>query len=148
MCDAPRASMSNAVPFANLSSVFKHDDVSSSPAPSSKASNKKCGACGNEGHTRASATEFNCPAYFDEKEVERREKARKKREQAIEEEKQKIRAIENESANAERMQAELARQIEELKRNRERAEDFRKEELKRRKQKVKRLEKRQNQSEG
>lgn len=138
-------------PVASLSSNSYHADHSSSlptkpsrAAPSSSKRAVRCGACGNGGHNRSNATEHNCPAYFDEKEIEKREKSQRKREQAIVDEREKIRAIERESDNAERMQEQLARQIEELERNKERAEDFRKEELKKRKQRVKRLQKQQN----
>jgi len=141
MCNVAKTASAFA-PDAQLSSIYKTDHSSS---PNRSLKTKRCGACGNEGHTRANATEHNCPAYNDEKELDRREKIREKREHIIAEERVKIRAIENESVNADRMQDELKRQIEELERNKERAEEFRKEELKKRKQKVKRLEKkRQN----
>ncbi|KAL7542094.1 hypothetical protein ACHAXR_013214 [Thalassiosira sp. AJA248-18] len=148
-CSVCGDSKSVASAVASLSSNFQVEHLPNySSSNSSKAAPNKrtvrCGACGTEGHNRANATEHNCPAYFDEKEVSRRDKIREKRQMTIADERDKIRAIEKESENADRMQAELARQIEELERNKERAEDFRKEELKRRKQKLKRLQKQQN----
>jgi len=140
-------------PVTSLSATFDQVDTkylakdSIVSTPSKTTPNKRvvrCGACGREGHNRSNATEHNCPAYFDEKEVGRRKKIRHKRENTIADERKKIESIEQESVNAERMQEELARQIEELERNKERAEEFRKEELKRRKAKVKRLEKSRN----
>ncbi len=132
---------------ACLPSTYRPDHSNSSHIPTSqeaplitmdtsaKASKRvtRCGACGQEDHTRANATEFNCPAFFDNKEVDRREKIRLKREQCLASEQAQIRAIEKEAATAEKVHAELARINEELKRNNERAEAFRKEELKRRK---------------
>ena len=122
------------------------ETITSTDTPTKSTSKRvaRCGACGNENHTRANATEFNCPAYYDDKEVDRREKIRLKREEAIANEQANIRAIEKEAATNEKMQAEIARLNEELKRNNERTEAFRKEELKRKKQKVKRLQKRLN----
>ena len=84
---------------------------------------------------------MNCPAYYDDEEVDRREKARLKRENQIILEQQKIKAIERESDQADKMQHELQRQIEELQRNKDRAHEFRTEELRKRTQKVKRLQK-------
>lgn len=122
------------------------EPITSTDTPTKSTSKRvaRCGACGNENHTRANATEFNCPAYYDDKEVDRREKIRLKREETIANEQANIRAIEKEAATNEKMQAEIARLNEELKRNNERTEAFRKEELKRKKQKVKRLQKRLN----
>lgn len=150
-CDTPKTPSSDMVAkavSASLPSTYRPDNsISSSIDLPPKVASKRvarCGACGKEDHTRANATEFNCPAYNDEKEVERREMIRLKREQSLASEQAQIRAIEREVATSEKMQAELARINEELKRNNERAEAFRKEELKRRKKKVERLQKRQN----
>jgi hypothetical protein len=117
------------------------DDSKSSPGLKRVV---RCGACGSEGHNRANATEFNCSAYNDEREVERRDKIRRKRDETLAAEQSKIRAIEKQSATAEQLQEGLLKQIEELKRNNELAEGLRKDELKRSKQKVQRLQKRQN----
>ncbi|KAL7552443.1 hypothetical protein ACHAWF_015680, partial [Thalassiosira exigua] len=150
ICGAPRPTASTKSPAICLSSVYDIDQpasMNSGCISSSKAEltrrTVRCGACGNEGHNRSNANEDNCPAYFDEKEVERRARLKQKRDEKIAQENEKIKAIEEEAENADRMQAELARQIEELQRNKERAEEFRKEELKRRKANVKRWE-RQN----
>ena len=156
-CDTPKTTSSDFSPI--LSSTHRPDHARSSHAATSwaepstsmdtlpKAASKRvarCGACGHEDHTRANATEFNCPAFFDEKEVDRREKIRLKREETLAAEQEKIRAIEKEAVKAEKMKAEFARLNEELMRSNERTEAFRKEELKRRKQKVQRLQKRQS----
>jgi ERCC4-type nuclease len=156
-CDTPKSTSSDVSPI--LSSTHRPDHARSSNIATSwaepltsmdntpKAASKRvarCGACGHEDHTRANATEYNCPAYFDEKEIDRREKNRLKRVQILAAEQEQIRVIEKEGVNAEKMKAEIARLHEELMRNTERTEAFRKEELKRRKQKVQRLQKRQN----
>jgi len=156
-CDTPKTTSSDVSPIR--SSTHRTDHARSSHAATSwaepstsmgtspMAASKRaarCGACGHEDHTRANATEFNCPAYFDEKEVDRREKNRLKREKTLAAEQEKIRAIEKEAVKAEKMKAEFARLNEELMRSNERTEAFRKEELKRRKQKIQRLQKRQN----
>ena len=156
-CNTPKITSSDVSPI--LSSTHRPDHAKSSYAATSWAEPStsmdtspmaagkraaRCGACGQEDHTRANATEFNCPAYFDEKEVDRRENNRLKREKTLAAEQEKIRAIEKEAVKAEKMKAEFARLNEELMRSNERTEAFRKEELKRRKQKVQRLQKRQN----
>ena len=105
----------------------------------------RCGACGNEGHNRATANPMNCPAYYDDKEVDRREKQKLERQKKIAIEQQKIKAIERESDQADKMQHELQRQIEELQRNKDRAQEFRTEELRKRTQKLKRLQKKNRQ---
>ena len=154
-CDGPKT-MSLVKPVAissaRLPSSYHPDQSKSSSnvwADDSKALPglkrvARCGACGNEGHNRANATEFNCSAYYDEREVERRDKIRRKRDETLAAEQSKIRAIEKQSVTAEQLQEGLLKQIEELKRNNELAEDLRKDELKRSKQKVQRLQKRQN----
>jgi ERCC4-type nuclease len=145
-CDTPKTTSLDIVAKAvstSLPSPYRpNHSMSSSKVASKRVA--RCGACGKEDHTRANATEFNCPAYNDEKEVDRREKIRLKREESLASEQAQIRAIEREAATSEKMQAELARINEELKRNNERAESFRREEIKRRKRKVQRLQKRQN----
>ena len=102
----------------------------------------KCGACGEEGHNRSTATASNCTAYYDDSEVERREKLQQKRLTAIEEERQKIERIERDSESAERLRQELLAKTNEMERNIARAEEFRKDALKRAKDKMKRLQKR------
>ncbi|KAL9187979.1 hypothetical protein ACHAXT_006357 [Thalassiosira profunda] len=129
----------DAVDFPNSSSADRY-----SKPPTKRTA--RCGACGQEGHNRASATAQNCLAYNDPKEVERRKKQRQKRAEIIAAEEEDMEAIEKEREQSERMQAELKRQIEALQRNNEKAEGRRKEELKRKQQKVKRLQKQQNKS--
>mmetsp|Transcript_30118 Transcript_30118/g.62990 ORF Transcript_30118/g.62990 Transcript_30118/m.62990 type:complete len:1434 (-) Transcript_30118:244-4545(-) len=152
ICGSSKAAPANS-PVACLSSnnIAEHSTLPHSNFKSSKAAPNKrtarCGACGLEGHNRSNATKHTCPAYNDQKEIDRREKIRRKLEVTISVERENIEAIQQESENADRMQAELARQIEELKKNKERAESFRKEELKRRTQKLKRLQNRQNRNE-
>ncbi len=85
----------------------------SSPKAASKRV-ARCGACGHEDHTRANATESNCPAYFDEKEVDRRKKVRLKWEETLASEQAQIRAMDQEGAKREKTQAELMRLHEEL----------------------------------
>jgi len=130
-------------PQSNTSGYAAADSVSSSYQASKPAAKKRvrCGACHNEGHNRATANPMNCPAYYDDKEVDRREKQKLKRENQIILEQQKIKAIERESDQADKMQHELQRQIEELQRNKDRAQEFRTEELRKRTQKLKRLQK-------
>lgn len=143
-CDTPKKTSSGIV-ATSLPPAYRPDNSMSSNDTSPKAPSKRvarCGACGHEDHTRANATEFNCPVYFSEKEVQRRDRIRLKSEENLAAEQEKIEAAEKESLSAERMQAALKLQMEELKRNNERAEEFRKEEIKRRKQKVRRLQKR------
>lgn len=154
-CDGPRTMLlvnPVAISSARLPSYYHPDQSKSSSniwADDSKALPglkrvARCGACGNEGHNRANATEFNCSAYHDNREVDRRDKIRRKRDETLFLEQSKIRAIEKQSATAEQLQEGLLKQIEELKRNNELAEGLRKDELKRSKQKVQRLQKRQN----
>ena len=134
-------------PQSNTSGYAAADSVSSSYQASKPVAKKRvrCGACGNEGHNRATANPMNCPAYYDDKEVDRREKQKLKRENQIILEQQKIKAIERESDQADKMQHELQRQIEELQRNKERAQEFRTGELRKRTQKLKRLQKKNRQ---
>ena len=147
----------NNAHLARPASPFYADNASSSYSPiggstmsQSKPSQSKvkrtvrCGACGNEGHNRSNATEHNCPAYFDDKEIDRREKLRLKRDKEIAQEKEAIEAMQRQNETSDRMQAELRKQIEALERDKKIAEEFRNEELKRRKKKVERLQKRQN----
>jgi ERCC4-type nuclease len=101
----------------------------------------KCGACGSEGHNRASATASNCPAYYDDSEVERREKKEQKKLAEIVQARQAIESIENERETAGRVNEELLEKMEEMKRNNARAEQYRDDELKRQQAKLKRLEK-------
>jgi hypothetical protein len=102
----------------------------------------KCGACGKEGHNRASATALNCPAYYNDSEVELREKKEQKKLAEIVQARQAIESIENERETASRVNEELLEKMEEMKRNNARAEQYRKEELKRQQAKLKRLQKR------
>lgn len=56
----------------------------------------RCGACHIEGHNRSTATADNCPAYYNDTEVERRYKLKEKRLAAIEEQREKIERLERE----------------------------------------------------
>ncbi|KAL7489051.1 hypothetical protein ACHAW6_014636 [Cyclotella cf. meneghiniana] len=110
-----------------------------------EASGKKsvrCGACGKEGHNRSTATEYNCDAYNDEKEIERREKLRQKKEAAIEQERQKIERLEREGETAEQLHREWLQKTEEMQRSNAQAKEYRNDALKRAKEKMKRLQKR------
>ena len=88
-CDATRRSkylVSSLDEASSLSTSYAGQSpcrpavTSSTP---SKVSGVTCGACGLSGHNRRSATEYNCPKYFDDAEVElRRKKERKAREKA------------------------------------------------------------------
>jgi len=98
-CASKTPALAMSPHVASLSSTYRADDSNSpnSSIRSSKATpSKRCGACGREGHNRSNATEHNCQAYFDEKEIDRREKIRRKREETITQEREKIRAIEQE----------------------------------------------------
>ena len=128
---------------ASLPNFTEISDPNQSLKPETSARKKvRCGACGNEGHNRMSATALNCIAYYDDKEVERREKIQRKRLTAIEEERQKIERIERDSITAERLRQELLTKTNEIEQNIARAEEFRKDALKRAKDKMKRLQKR------
>ena len=104
---------------------------------------KVCGACGQEGHNRGNATQYNCTAYYDPKEVERREKLERKRLEKLDAERQKIARLEREEGNAAQNYEEWLRQTEKIKASHEQADEYRKEELKRAKQKKARMEKQQ-----
>lgn len=104
---------------------------------------KVCGACGEEGHNRGNATQYSCTAYFEPKEVERREKLERKRLEKLDAERHKIERLERESGNAAQNYDEWLRQTEKIKKSHEQADEYRKEELKRAKQKKARLEKQQ-----
>ena len=96
------------------------------------------------GHNRSNATDDNCPAYFDEKEIKRREDQKRKKELAILREEQRIARLEQDEKNAERLRADFLRQAEELNQAVARTGELRKEEIKKSKQKVQRMQKRQN----
>jgi hypothetical protein len=104
---------------------------------------KVCGACGEEGHNRGNATQYNCTAYFEPKEVERREKLERKRLEKLDAEREKIERLERESGNAAQNYEEWLRQTEKIKKSHGQADEYRKEELKRAKQKKARMEKQQ-----
>lgn len=104
---------------------------------------KVCGACGQEGHNRGNATQYNCTAYYDPKEVERREKLERKRLEKLDAERQKIERLEREGGNAAQNYEEWLRQTEKIKASHEQADEYRKEELKRAKQRRARMEKQQ-----
>jgi hypothetical protein len=101
----------------------------------------RCGACHIEGHNRCTATADNCPAYYNDTEVERRDKLKEKRLAAIEEQREKIERLEREGEDAEKLQQDWLAKTEEIKRNNARVQEYRAEELKRTKNKMKRLQK-------
>jgi hypothetical protein len=101
-----------------------------------KKSTIKCGACGLEGHNRASANSTNCPAYYQEDEIKRREeKQRKIREKAIIAE-QEYQALQQEEQRVQSRQEELKRQIEEMNRDLLRNSEIRTAEIERRRKKA------------
>lgn len=102
----------------------------------------RCGACGNEGHNRSNATKVCCPAFYDEHEVDRRERIRKKKEDAIDQEHQRIKRLEREGEAAETLHRDRLEQTEKLKKNVANAGEYRKQELKRAKEKMQRMQKR------
>jgi hypothetical protein len=102
---------------------------------------KVCGACGQSGHNRGNATQYNCSAYYDPKEVERREKLEQKRLEKLDAERRKIERLERETENANEQFEEWQRQTERIKEQNKQADEYRKEELKRAKQKKARMEK-------
>lgn len=69
----------------------------------------KCGACGEHGHNRASATQYNCSKYNDSVEVDRRRKMREKKEKEAREARESI-------AQHQRENADLASKLEEMRR--------------------------------
>ncbi|CAB9521786.1 expressed unknown protein [Seminavis robusta] len=85
--------------------------TASAKAPSTDSTKKRirCGACGQNGHNRASATEYNCPMYFDQAEIERRSKK-------AEEYRQKARKTEEAIDRNKRDAAGLGRKLEDAKR--------------------------------
>jgi ERCC4-type nuclease len=118
-------------------------DENPSPTDTPAKKRVKCGACGCEGHNRSTATEENCDAYYNDKEIERREKLRQKKEDAIRQEKERVKQMEKEGETAGTLHEEWLAKTEELKRNHAQAEEYRNNELKRAREKIKRLEKRQ-----
>jgi hypothetical protein len=102
---------------------------------------KVCGACGQSGHNRGNATQYNCSAYYDPKEVERREKLEQKRLEKLDAERRKIERLERETESANEQFEEWQRQTERIKEQNKQADEYRKEELKRAKQKKARMEK-------
>jgi len=136
----------NIIPTANIttsaaSSTF--DDLDEPPKR-----RIRCGACGKEGHNRSNATESNCPAYFDENEIERREIQKMKKKEALERERKKMAELKREEETDEKSYADWLKQTEELKKKISKSAEYRKGELKRIEKKVQRMEKRQNMDEG
>ena len=117
------------------------DHPSTTPQVSAKKK-IKCGACGHEGHNRSTATDNNCPAYYKDEEVARREKLRQKNLAKIEEERQKIERLEREEEEAERTFEEWQAKTKEIVQNNHQANEYRNDMLKRAKEKKRRLEKR------
>ena len=113
------------------------------PSESGTKKPKVCGACGQAGHNRGNATQYNCTAYFDPKEVERREKLEQKRLEKLEAERKKIERLEREGGDAAQNYEEWLRQTEKIKASHEQADEYRKSELKRARQKKARMEKQQ-----
>lgn len=72
-------------------------------------SRMKCGACGQSGHNRGTATAENCPKYFDEDEVKRR--AKKK-----EESERKARSARDAIAQHQRQGTDMNTQLQEARR--------------------------------
>ena len=115
---------------------------SSSPISSTKKKAVTCGACGKIGHNRGTATPQTCDAYYDEAEVERREKkARKQREKAIQAE-QDYKQLEREENDRLIRQERLKREMEAMQRDMERTQELNKEEIKRRKKRAEALKRR------
>jgi len=103
----------------------------SSEGGSSGARNQKCGACGAHGHNRATATAQNCAAFYDEAEVERRNKKKEEAQKKLEE-------LNKRAENAKRQKEDFKRQAEVARREVERfhqmasnAETYSENELKR-----------------
>eukprot|EP00557_Chaetoceros_sp_GSL56_P006039 CAMPEP_0176491706 /NCGR_PEP_ID=MMETSP0200_2-20121128/8579_1 /TAXON_ID=947934 /ORGANISM="Chaetoceros sp., Strain GSL56" /LENGTH=1292 /DNA_ID=CAMNT_0017889161 /DNA_START=126 /DNA_END=4004 /DNA_ORIENTATION=- len=124
----------NFIQSSSLSSSYSNDMASLKPE--TRTSKIKCGACGLEGHNRASANSDNCPAYYQEDEIRRREeKQRKIREKAIVAE-QEYQALQEEEARVQLRQEELKRQIEEMNRDLLRTSEIRTAEIERRRKKA------------
>lgn len=116
-------------------------DIVSSSTPKRSI---RCGACGLEGHNRASATGENCPAYHSAIEVQRREAQMRKREEQILDQQEKLERLERDRLNAEIQIAEWKRQTQLVEESNAKAQALRAEELKRTKKKVDNMKKRQN----
>ena len=152
-CETPRSRTQPATPShfipRQLDLTSGMDDVSSFGVPdltrphtgtartisseggSSGARNQKCGACGAHGHNRATATAQNCAAFYDEAEVERRNKKKEEAQKKLEE-------LNKRAENAKRQKEDFKRQAEVARREVERfhqmasnAETYSENELKR-----------------
>ena len=107
---------------------------------------KRCGACGNTGHTRSNATPENCTAYNDDAEVQRRlQKERKIQEKATRAE-QELREAEasykTKEDDNEASLRQMERIMEEHRKSNEATKKLREDDLKRKRQAADRLKKR------
>lgn len=121
---------------------FNFGQETSASLPSATKKKIKCGACSREGHNRSSATASNCSAFYNDEEVERRERKEQRKLAEMEQTRQNIERLEREGEQAERLHQEWVAKTEEMKRNNAQAEEYRNDALKRAQDKMKRLQKR------
>lgn len=149
-CQVCEADAPGKMPALALSSTFAaaafHDalPVSSSDHHQAKSSatkrKQKCGACGLEGHNRATATAQNCPAYNDPNEVERRRKKREQKEAQLREARSQVGDLDQQDVRSRELSEEIKRKMEELDRA-NRARDATREQMrKQQQQRIRRLE--------
>ena len=108
--------------------------------PSATKRRQKCGACGLDGHNRASATAQNCPAFNDPNEVERRRKKREQKEAQLREARSQVGDLDNQDIRSRELSEEIKRKMEELDRA-NRARDATRDQMrKQQQQRIRRLE--------
>ena len=129
---APACSMCRAEnPFRvkEESSAFTAPSVTRKPPPpafpasmataSAGVSKVKCGACGQLGHNRGTATEHTCPAYYSEEEVQRRNKKKEEAERKAREARDKAERLRLEEEKAKEQMEKIERAMAEMKRSQE-----------------------------
>lgn len=91
----------NVIPSANIAKAAASSTFDDLDEPPKRRIH--CGACGKEGHNRSNATESNCPAYFDENEIERREIQKMKKKESLERERKKMAELKREKKRMKRV---------------------------------------------
>jgi hypothetical protein len=131
----PRNHVSYAAPASRAASP--------NTRPKSKA---KCGACGQQGHNRGTATAQNCPAYYQSEEVESRQKkkegADRKAREAREEAESLQQSVEQSKASRDTRMVQIQQMLADQQRENEEMGRISESEVRRRQQEAARAEKR------
>jgi len=127
-------------PLPSSFSQERPSPISSISTPNhttSSSKGTKCGACQEYGHNRRTANEHSCSAYWNEDEVDRRQKKERAAVQKAEKAEEDLRRMELEGGTEKRQREEMQEMMRQCLEGQERHDEYRKAEMKRKEKELK-----------